>query len=269
LDRSARHIAGMVLAASVALGSDAYGADIFDPAQIVEPTTVVSSGFHGSATIYGWYAGWASGDLGVGGLGPVELGHGGGEPVDILEILDGFFMAKGDIRYGRFGLYTDFIWTGFSDSTDGPLGFVSADWEFDAKILTAAFSYQFLDLPGSQIHAMAGVRYWGLDVGLGLELPGGGGPEADRSLDLFDPVIGLRGEHFLTQKFFIEGTGLIGGAVGDSDFIWDAYAGLGYNFTESVSASVGYRGLGLDYEQGGTVIDIILHGPMASLTAKF
>jgi opacity protein-like surface antigen len=258
-----------IIVSALSSGTPAYAADLLDVPETVEPVMVAPNPFHGSLSLYGWYAGWLSGDVGVGGLGPVEIGSGGGEPVDILEILDGFFMAKGDIRYGRFGLYGDFIWTGFGDTVDGPLGFVSADWDFDLTVLTAAVSYQFIDVPGSQVHVMAGARYWGVDVGLGLNLPAGGGPEANRNLDLFDPVVGLRGEHFLTRKFFVEGTGLIGGALGDSEFMWDGYAGVGYNFTDNFSGSVGYRGIGLDYEDGGTVLDIIIHGPMATLTAKF
>lgn len=258
-----------LLAALFVYGSAAVAADLPEVPAIVEPVTVATTPLRGSLSVYGWYAGWLSGDLGVRGLGPVEIGSGGGEPVDILEILDGFFMAKGDVRYGRFGLYGDFIWTGLGDTVDGPRGFASADWNFDVTVLTGAVSYQFLDLPGTEVHAMAGVRYWGLDVGLDLNLPRGGGPEADQRLDLFDPVVGLRGEHFFTPKFFVEGTGFIGGGLGDSEFMWDAYAGVGYNLTEHISASVGYRGMGLDYENDGTVLDIIIHGPVATLTAKF
>lgn len=230
--------------------------------------TADSPHFHGSLAVYGWYAGWISGDLSVGGLGPVDVGDGGGT-VEFSEILDGFFMAKGDVRYGRLGLYGDFIYTGLGNSADGPLGFTSADWNFDAMVFTGALSYQLLDLPSSEVHAMAGFRYWGLDVGLGLTLPGGGGPSASRTLDLFDPVIGVRGRHSLTQRLFLEGTGFIGGPLGDTEFMWDAYAGLGYNFTKHFAASLGYRAMGIDYQRGGTAIDLILQGPLAGLTLKF
>ena len=254
-----------IVAPSLLLAVPAYAAD---PLTTFEPQNAATDHWDGSLTVYGWYAGWVSGDFGVGGLGPVDIGD-GDSTVDLLEILDGFFMANGDLRYGRFGVYGDFIYVGLGNNVTGPAGFVDAEWGFDAAVFTGAATFQLVDTPASELHAVAGFRYWGLDVDLEFIPPLGAGPSASASRDLFDPVVGLRGRHSFTESFFVEGTGLIGGALGDTDFMWDAYAGLGYNFTDHFSGSVGYRGMGFDFEDGGTVLDLTFHGPVAGLTLRF
>jgi hypothetical protein len=204
----------------------------------------------------------------VGELGPVDLGGGGGS-TDWLTVINGAFMAKGDVRYGRFGLYGDFIYANLGNSVSGPLGFVDADWGFKAIIATGAASFQFVDTPSTELEVLAGVRYWGLDVDLSLDPPAGGGPSASASRDLFNPVVGLRGRQALSKRFYLEGTGLIGGVTDDINFMWDVYGGLGFNFTDRFSASLGYRGMGIDYETGGVVLDLISQGPVAGLTFRF
>lgn len=251
--------------------SSAMAADLPPPPPVVAvppPPLVAPNPFQGSFTLYGWGAFWSSGEVGVGGLGPVDIGTSESD-VDWLQILDGFFMANGELRYGRFGVYGDFIFVGLGNEVTGPVGFVDANWDLSAMIFTGAASYAFIDTPATRLQALAGFRYWGLDVGLELVPLVGPSPSADADLNLFDPVVGLRGQHFVTDRLYLEGTGFVGGALGDSDFLWDAYAGLGYQFTDHFSGSVGYRGMGLDYEAGGTVLDVIFHGPVAALTLRF
>ena len=133
---------------------------------------------------------------------------------------------------------------------------------------TVAATFQLVDTPTSELQVMAGFRYWGLNIDLALIPPAGIGPSATDSIDLFDPVIGLRGRHFVSPRFYLEGAGIVG-AFGDTDFMWDAYAGVGYKFTDHFSGSLGYRGMGFDYENGGTVLDLVFQGPVAGLTVRF
>jgi hypothetical protein len=138
----------------------------------------------------------------------------------------------------------------------------------NATIFTGAASYATRQ-SGHPPARPRGVPLWGLDAGLKLTPAVGPSPSADADLNLFDPVVGLRGQQFLTDRFYLEGTGLIGGGLGDSDFLWDVYAGLGYQFTNHFSGTLGYRGMGLDYENGGTVLDLVFQGPVAALSFRF
>ena len=261
----------VALAAFGLAGLTAASAADLPPRPVVEPPLpplVAPNPFQGSFTLYGWGALWSSGEFGVGGLGPVDIGSGDSE-TSLLEILNGFFMANGELRYGKFGVYGDFIYVGLGNEVSGPIGFIDADWDLSAIVFTGAASYAFIDNPATRLQALAGFRYWGLDAGLELIPLIGPSPSADADLNLFDPVIGLRGQQFLTDRFYLEGTGFIGGALGDSDFLWDVYGGFGYQFTNHFSGSLGYRGMGLDYESGGTILDLVFHGPVAALTVRF
>jgi len=268
----ARLLGAVLAAAGLALGASAQAADMLDLPETVEPAPPPPDLWSGSFTIYGWGAAWIDGDIGVGGLGPVDIGSGDGSSVsldEILDILDGFFMANGDVRYGRWGVYGDLIYVGLGNTATGPLGFVDADWDMNALILTGAGTFQILDTPSTELQVMAGVRYMGLDVDLSLIPPVGAGVSASQSLDLFDPIVGLRGKQFLSHRFFLEGTALIGGVLGDTDFLWDVYGGVGFNFTDHFSASAGWRGMGFDYESGGTVLDLTFNGPVIGATVRF
>ncbi len=225
-------------------------------AQDIEPTgSVDGQTLTGSFTLYGWYT-FVDGQVGAGGLGPVTIG--GGDS-DLFDILDGFFMANGDLQYGRFGFYGDLLYVSLSDSNR------VFGWEFDGVAFTGAATYALIDTPESRLQAVAGIRYWNVEAGVDILPPAG--PSASRDRDWVDFIGGLRGRHALTPNWYVEGTALAG--AGGSDFIWDLYGGFGYLFTPNFSGTLGYRGMGLDYSSGGTVIDVTFHGPVAGLTLRF
>ena len=49
---------------------------------------------------------------------------------------------------------------------------------------------------------------------------------------------------------------MAGGFGASSDFMWDLYAGIGYDFNDRFSAVLGYRGTGVDYENDGFLYDV-------------
>ncbi|MNV22675.1 hypothetical protein D3C71_1136600 [compost metagenome] len=79
--------------------------------------------------------------------------------------------------------------------------------------------------------------------------------------------MGVRGNYFLSKKFYVTGWGLVGAGGADAD--WDVGLGLGYNISKSVSAAIGYRAVGVDYSRGSFKFDAVLQGPMAGLTIRF
>ena len=64
---------------------------------------------HGDATIYGW-APMFSGEIGIDGVGPVDIPQGSGSIENILKDLDGFFMGNASLRYGAWGVFGDVVW---------------------------------------------------------------------------------------------------------------------------------------------------------------
>jgi hypothetical protein len=75
-----------------------------------------------------------------------------------------------------------------------------------------------------------------------------------------DPIIGVRVNRNLSDKLFLRGVADIGGFGIESDFTWQAYLALGYRLSDKSALSIGYRGLGTDFTDGGFTYDVISHG---------
>lgn len=225
-----------------------------------------SDSFSGSLTTYGWLP-FMDGNAGINGLGPVGVSL---DPIDILEVLDFTFMASGDLRWNRFGVFGDFIYLKISDGagTPGPL-YSGASLSMETIILTGAGTYQLWESDKSWVQAIAGVRYWSFDTTLDLAAGLLPAVSASDSISWVDPLVGLRARHSIDEKVYLTGAAAIGGFGAGSDFMWDVTGGVGYRYNQHLSLSAGYRAFGVDYERSGDVIDLISHGPIFGLTINF
>ena len=93
--------------------------------------------------------------------------------------------------------------------------------------------------------------------------------DPDKIGALVDPLVGAKGQFDLTEKFYLSGWAMAGGFGVSSDFMWDLFGGAGYQFNNHVSAVLGYRGMGVDYERDGFVFDVIEHGPVLGGVIRF
>ena len=57
--------------------------------------------------------------------------------------------------------------------------------------------------------------------------------------------------------------------AGDSDTSWDVYAGAGYEYSDSISLTLGYRHQEIEYENGDFLYDIRMSGPVTGLSFRF
>ena len=84
-----------------------------------------------------------------------------------------------------------------------------------------------------------------------------------------DPIIGVRAQWNINDKWFLAGQSDIGGFGVGSDLAWSMQATAGYNFTKNVSAELGYRYLDTDYEDGAFTYDVAESGIYTSLNIRF
>jgi opacity protein-like surface antigen len=254
------------LALALALPSPASSADLVTEPAEPTPPVVVAPLVTGSLTLYGWLP-WIDGDVGVRGAGPVDVSL---DPHDILENLNMTFMGSGDIRWGPVGLFGDLVYMdlGKTAATPGPL-FGDATAGLSMTIGTVAGTYQLYEEGNDWLQVVGGARFYNIEAE--LDLSGGilPGRSADGSLDWVDPMVGLRGRKELDANWFLAGNALIGGFGVGSELSWDVFGGLGYKFNESISMTAGYRALGIDYSDNGTVIDLVTQGPLVALTFSF
>jgi len=124
------------------------------------------------------------------------------------------------------------------------------------------------------VYGIAGARYFGVDNTLGLDtfVPGIG-LTAKQSKDWVDPIVGLTAHYRINDKYFLTGEADIGGYSSDS-VTWQTFAALGYHFTQSISTTVGFRALYVDYRQannfnGSFRFQETLLGPQATINYAF
>jgi hypothetical protein len=87
--------------------------------------------------------------------------------------------------------------------------------------------------------------------------------------DWVDPIIGVRAQWNINDKWFLAGKSDIGGFGVGSDLTWTVEGTFGYNFTEKVSAELGYRYMDTDYEDGAFTYDMAEAGIYTGLNIKF
>jgi hypothetical protein len=124
------------------------------------------------------------------------------------------------------------------------------------------------------LDVLGGGRYWYMKGKLNADIPLlGFSKKVEKSKDWIDPIVGARLQADLTKKLSLAVRGDIGGFSVGSDFTWNASAILGYHFSQTVSAWLGYRVLGVDYESGSGFskfkYDVIMHGPIVGLGFSF
>jgi opacity protein-like surface antigen len=261
-----RYLAALGWLAAMAGACPLMAADL---SSVVEPVPAESL-WKGSLSVYGWYA-TVLGDVGINGLGPVSITEDSSSDTSIFDILQGVLMASGELRYGAVGVFGDFIWVDLGQSKTSKRGHFEGSAEVSTIIGTGAVTYAVVDTPQLTLQGLAGARVWSVDGEVKLSTTGERewDAKAASTIEWVDPLFGVRGRYALSPNWFLSGTAVVGGFGVGSKLMWDVFAGLGYSFTENISMSLGYRGLGVDYANNGDIIDVTAHGPLAGLTIRF
>jgi opacity protein-like surface antigen len=198
---------------------------------------------------------------------------------DILDNLDGAFMAlftaqRGRWLFGLEGVYMDLEDDGERTVT-GPRGNLSVNGEIDVgatmTILQASVGYRLYD-DVTELDVIGGVRYTSLDLDVEVDVAFtppvfGGSASADGNENWTDFVVGARVLHPLSQNVALVGYADIGG--GGSDLTYQFIAGVNWEFSDGITAKVGYRRLAWDYDSGGTKWDIAASGPYVGVGFRF
>jgi hypothetical protein len=85
----------------------------------------------------------------------------------------------------------------------------------------------------------------------------------------FDPYVGLHTRYNFNKTFYTAVRGEVGGFGVGADLMWQVEAMLGINLTRSIFTEVGYRALGIDYNNDGLLFDAVMHGPQITTGITF
>lgn len=255
---------GVSFSLALALGGPAAAADLYTGEPVPIPAITEPGGFEArwetAAAIY-LFAPSLEGSVGVGGVGPVDVDA---SFSDLLDYLDFAFMAVGEVRRDRFGIFGDILYTKLSGGTDILGGLAGASLTTQMVIGTLMGEYRVVEQGKTSVDLMAGARIWGVSNDVTIAALSGSDDEV-----WVDPMIGAKGRLQGASPWYLTGWAMIGGFGVSSDIDWDLFGGVGYEFSDCFSLVAGYRGVGVDYSSGGFVFDVVQHGPIFGGVFRF
>lgn len=224
----------------------------------VTSTDAKAQDWSGQVTLYGWGAGVTGDFTPFSGAPNLSFDKSLSE---VLEDLDGALFVTGLARRGDLVLFGDLTYSSSSRSGLTPVG--PASGEVTIRSLTLAAGQRFDVGGGTTLDVLGGFRAWSLDGEVRAAILSVA-PQAD----FVDPIIGLRVNTPLTDRWSLLGYFDVGGGAG-SDFTWQAAVTANYQATDNLYLSVGWRHLYLDYSDDGTVFEGSMTGPLVGATWRF
>jgi len=84
-----------------------------------------------------------------------------------------------------------------------------------------------------------------------------------------DPFVGLRGKYYFNDDLYFVGRGDYGGFGISSDQTYNIYAAFGMQVKENIVTEVGFRRVGVDYQDGNFSYDATFTGPFIGTMIRF
>lgn len=153
---------------------------------------------------------------------------------DLVDNLDFGFMATVGAQKDKWFFGVDTIYLDVSDNMSNTIGGVGVNGkvELSGWIVTPLVGYEMYRADKTNFNIVGGARYLYLSTDLTL---GNSDPSSTPFLysvsdsgNNWDAVIGLKGDYFISDNWFVPYYLDIG--AGNSQFTWQAMAGLGYRF---------------------------------------
>jgi hypothetical protein len=266
----------MFIAAGVALATPAFASDLPTKKPAPAPTPVPApSDWHFDLTLYGWALN-LTGNAGVGPFPttPVFASFG-----DILRHLDGVAMGSIVARNNTFIVGLDVIWARLgTDVTyrnlSSPLFGTTADLNLNLAVVTGFGGLKIpVGSPNLDLYGIVGVRDINGVLSNTLQVPVVGFEHsASRSRNWIDPIAGLAATYRIDDKWFVNAEADAGGL--DNSATAQGLASVGYNWTRSISTTLGYRVLyTYDQQSNGPLhnfrFQATLYGPFAGFKYSF
>lgn len=260
----------LVVAGGLTAASPAIAADLYEPIPAPAPVPEVMK--HGLEWTIIPFNGWLPGMSGtIGAFGQnanVDL-----SPIDIIQnldtfvdALDGLYIGAGQVNAGRFGMMYDVLYLSVGTTAEFGGGIVccSVDIGFSEFMGTLAGTYRLHESAKGHLDALAGARWYDINADVEFVLDGisDGG-------SWVDPMVGVAGRYNFTDRWYVNGWGMIGGFGVGSNFTWDIWSNVGYQWHDWLDVYAGFRATGADYESGGFKWDVTQYGPTVGAALNF
>ncbi|WP_296707309.1 hypothetical protein [Rhodoblastus sp.] len=267
-----------VLALTLPFSAPAFAADLPSvkeaPAPVLAP---IPSGWRFEATVNGWMPSMIA-NVGVASFptSSVDVGF-----FKILSKLNGVVPLSLIARNDSFILGVDLYWSALSagshlrgTGTLANFGGVNANLHTAQTILTGFGGVRLpFQVTNLSFYGIAGARYFNVNNTLTLNtaIPGLG-LSAQQGKDWVDPIIGFASRYVINEKWYVDAEADVGGY--NKSVTWQTFAAVGYNWTQHISSTLGFRALYVDYEKannfnGSFRFQQTLLGPQVTITYAF
>ena len=178
---------------------------------------------------------------------------------DVLDVLRGGALVRLEAQRDRHGFYGDLVYLRLKEEDARNTVGGSLELKLDAFIAEGAYFYRM----GDQYALEFGVRYLDFETTLRPALL----PEAKRSSDFVDGLVGFRAEFDVNETWDILFRGNVGG--GGSDFSAGLQVDFRRRFASGNTLDIGYRALDIDYENDSGLAAIGLDLSMQGLAIGY
>jgi len=251
----------LLITTLVGLSGNAYAGGDIAPVEPVIEEAPVASAWEFRLSPYGWFAGFKGDVAGIPGFPPAYVDI---SPSEALEDSELAVMAMFEGKKNSKGFLVDFMYSD-TESEDAIAGSVTLTSRTKTTIVTGAYLHELYNDDKCVVDAFGGIRYWHIDSHLSLIGPGAGHTES-----WIDPMIGIKGRTALGDTDFYASAGAsLGGFGMNSDLFYDVNVNLGYQWSDSIGTTIGYRLYDLDYENDGFIYDVRQQGWVIGLTWSF
>ncbi len=183
----------------------------------------------------------------------------------MLEDLDAAFFVTALARRGDLVLLGDLTYSAASREGLVPPG-APARGEVTMRSLTLAAGKRFDAGGGTAVDVLGGLRAWSVD---GLVAVPAAAVSLAPGAEFVDPILALRVNTPLSDRWSLLGYADLGGFGLGSDFTWQLAVTANYQVSDRVFLSLGWRQLHLDYSDDGTEFDGSMGGPLVGATLTF
>jgi len=227
------------------------------------------------ATPYLWLAG-LKGDTQIGASPQANIDL---SPSDVLDKLDFGLMGTFEARKGRWGVFLDGVYAKLSDSAGGSISLrggpgvnVNADATVKQTIFSAALQYRAVE-GTTPVDLIFGGRYNKVDLQTTVSAVFFGPLGVTRSPSYekswWDPYVGVRVTHPLTDRLSAVVYADVGGFGVGSETTWQALVGANYSISKTMTAKFGYRYLHTDYDNDSFRFKVDMSGVYLGLGIRF
>lgn len=182
-----------------------------------------------------------------------------------LENLDDYMSLKFEANHGRIGFLFDSLRARYQDGTSNT--FASFTVGTELGFVQAAARYQLFD--EHKLDLIAGVQHSFLDIDQTLITGSMPGSTTKYSYDWTDPLIGLRYQYPISHKWLVWLRGNMGGFNASTQRIIDLSTDIQYLINTTISFTMGYRYLKIDFKEDDVLYDVALDGVYLGLGIHF